>query len=84
MTAVLDKQKLLGLCSDYATGCTTEKVRIDFQQVQGSVSFAIANSSVMGFTEPSVHWMPGSSSPVVTRDILTIRCQSLLEDLWTI
>jgi hypothetical protein len=84
MTAVSDKQKLLGLCSDYATGCTTEKVRIDFRQMQASVSFATANSSVVGPTGPSVHWMPGSSSPVVTRNILAIRCQSLLEDLWTI
>jgi hypothetical protein len=70
MTAVSDEQKLLSLCSDYATGCTAEKVRIDFRQMQASVSFATANSSVVGSTELSVHWMPWSSSSVVNHNIM--------------
>jgi len=70
MTAVSDEQKLLSLCSDYATGCTAEKVRIDFRQMQASVSFATADISVVGSTELSVQRMPGSSSPVVTRNIM--------------
>ena len=56
-----------------ATGCTTKKVRIDFRQMQGSVSFAATNSSAVWPTEPSAQWMPGSSSPVVTCNIM-IRC----------
>jgi len=32
-TAVSDEQKLLSLCSDYATRCTNKQVRIDFRQM---------------------------------------------------
>jgi len=76
MTAVSDVQKLsvcVAIMLRAATGCTTKKMRIEFRQMQGSVSFAATNSSAVWPTEPSVQWMPGSSSPVVTCNI-TIRC----------
>jgi len=73
MTAVSDGQKLLSLCSDYVACCATKKGRIDFRQMQASVSFA-----AIGCGAYRAFWsgMPGSSSPEVTRNIMILRIKS--------
>lgn len=59
-----------------AAGCTTKRVWIDFRQRQACVSFAARNRPAVGPTEPSGQWMPGSSSPVVSRNTMIRRIKS--------